>query len=202
MKVFSSHYIPCIAYMQAVLNNTTCIIDEGENFIKQTYRNRTIILGANGPQSLVIPVHYTNRMPMHKVMIENSQWTKQHLGALKAAYGKSAFYFYYEPEIEQLYMSAQRMSLTDFNRLWFNKILKWLKVEPKIDYSTTFVENTKDEDDFRNRFNNKNPDRGGELIVNKPYLQVFAGKFPFEPNLSILDLLFAYGPASVSFLTD
>ena len=38
------------------------------------------------------------------------------------------------------------------------------------------------------------------LVEPKPYIQVFSNKFNFQPNLSILDLLFNLGPNSKHYL--
>ena len=38
------------------------------------------------------------------------------------------------------------------------------------------------------------------LGLEKPYFQVFARKYGFIPNLSIIDLLFNEGPDSISYL--
>ena len=38
------------------------------------------------------------------------------------------------------------------------------------------------------------------LHSTKPYYQVFAHKFGFQPNLSILDLLFCMGPEAIFYL--
>ena len=39
-----------------------------------------------------------------------------------------------------------------------------------------------------------------ELNMEKPYYQIFSGKYGFIPNLSILDLLFHEGPNAISYL--
>ena len=39
-----------------------------------------------------------------------------------------------------------------------------------------------------------------DLNLEKPYFQVFAQKYGFVPNLSIMDLLFNEGPDSISYL--
>ncbi|MGN0188010.1 MAG: WbqC family protein, partial [Candidatus Cryptobacteroides sp.] len=40
----------------------------------------------------------------------------------------------------------------------------------------------------------------GRLGKEKPYFQVFAQKYGFIPNLSVMDLLFNEGPDSISYL--
>ncbi|MGV8096289.1 MAG: WbqC family protein [Mangrovibacterium sp.] len=54
--LLSSAYLPPVQYIAKFLQYQTILIETDENFLKQSYRNRTIILTANGPESLVIPV--------------------------------------------------------------------------------------------------------------------------------------------------
>ena len=54
--ILSSHYFPCIAYFAHLVKYPDIIIDTGENFLKQSYRNRCIIYTSNGPLALSIPV--------------------------------------------------------------------------------------------------------------------------------------------------
>ena len=42
--------------------------------------------------------------------------------------------------------------------------------------------------------------RAEDPFIAKPYHQTFAERFPFAPNLSILDLLFNMGPESLEYL--
>ena len=39
-----------------------------------------------------------------------------------------------------------------------------------------------------------------DLELEKPYFQVFSGKYGFQPDLSIMDLLFNEGPDSILYL--
>ena len=40
----------------------------------------------------------------------------------------------------------------------------------------------------------------GPAFIAEPYVQVFSDRMPFQPNLSVADLLFAEGPAAASVL--
>ena len=55
--------------------------------------------------------------------------------------------------------------------------------------------------DLREAIHPKRPDRIlTEAGLEKPYFQVFSGKYGFIPNLSIMDLLFNEGPDSILYL--
>ena len=58
--------------------------------------------------------------------------------------------------------------------------------------STTYVQASPDDLDLRNK--------KGPAFYTEPYMQVFADRQPFAPNLSFVDLLFAEGPAASAVL--
>ncbi len=71
-----------------------------------------------------------------------------------------------------------------------------------MEFTTTFYKNVpEDIFDFRNRISPKEkasfPDPDFDVL---PYVQVFAEKHGFLPNLSILDLLFCTGPEAINYL--
>ncbi len=56
-------------------------------------------------------------------------------------------------------------------------------------------------EDFRERIHPKRPDTLlQDWGLEKPYFQVFAQKYGFQPNLSVMDLLFNEGPDSMLYL--
>ena len=56
-------------------------------------------------------------------------------------------------------------------------------------------------EDYRESIHPKRPDHIlGDLGLERPYYQVFSGKYGFVPHLSIMDLLFNEGPDSVRWL--
>ena len=56
-------------------------------------------------------------------------------------------------------------------------------------------------EDWRYRLHPKRPSTVlSDLQLEKPYFQVFARKYGFVSDLSIMDLLFNEGPESITFL--
>lgn len=191
MIILSTHYLPNVEWIKAYCSGEEVLIDLGEHFQKQTFRNRTVILSANGPLSLTIPVkkiaHHT---PMKLLLIENDfPWQHQHWQALKSAYGTAPYYEHYSPYFEAVFNKPFEF-VHQWNDALLQVCLKLMKYPVTPVYSETYVEAAAGDIDLRKVISPKVQSGG----IFPPYLQVFAEKFPFEPNLSIIDLLFNHGP--------
>jgi hypothetical protein len=194
--ILSLHYLPNIYWMRQLLQGN-CIIDVHEYFVKQTYRNRTLILAANGVMPLTIPVKKTSpKIKMMDLEPDNSMaWQRQHLESLKSAYGSASYFIHYIDAFEQLYKTpCSRVFEFELNML--ELVIKLLKVEVDINLSTSYVEAAENDFDLRGIISPK-------IKLNepfKPYLQVFVEKFSFSENLSVLDVLFNHGPRAINYI--
>ncbi len=169
-----------------------------EHFVKQTYRNRAIILSANGPMTLTIPILKTaHKMPINTLVTDNTiHWQRQHWESLKSAYGSAPYFIHYADAFEKIYTSPV-MNLSVFEIELLQLCIKLLKVDTELTFSPSYVVcNNNDDVDLRPLITPKiKPD-----TTFKPYLQVFTEKFPFEANLSVVDLLFNQGPRSIDYI--
>ena len=195
--LFSSLYLAPIAYYKALLSCDEHIIEQYNHYERKTYQNRCEILSANGIIALSVPVEKTSNVktPFKEIRIAyHTDWQKQHLKALTSAYMNSPFYEYYIDDFRPLY-EQKFDTLMAFNLALHELILELIE-EPRAHIlSSEFCQNT-DLSDLRFAFTPKT-----RLRANlKSYTQVFSGKLPFEPNLSILDLLFNLGPETELYL--
>ena len=200
--LFILPYIPCIAWVQHALTSDLIYLEAHENYTKQSYRNRTHILSANGLLALNIPVLKKE----HKQLITqiqtdpNENWKRQHWHSIQSAYNKSAFFMYYSHHFEPFFTGNTQVNLWEHNigllQCIFNILKQPFRFEPTVDYE----KNAENKLDLRLNFNCKNKAPESELIINKTYLQVFTEKSPFQPNLSVLDLIFNEGPDAISYL--
>jgi hypothetical protein len=81
-------------------------------------------------------------------------------------------------------------------------VIKLLKVEKQVNSTDAFRPEYNNVLDLRNYFDAKNRNKA-ELEYaekQKKYLQVFTEKYPFQSNLSIIDLLMNQGPMSKNYL--
>lgn len=200
--LLSTAYLPPIAWFQQALAAEEVWIEKEENYLKQSYRNRCKILGAQGLQDLSIPVQHLQSKPkITQLSSDESQaWKRIHWQAIQSAYGKSPFFIHYAYRFEPYYQNKQAVNIYDFNLSLIKEVLQALKLTLNLKETAHFEKTPDTKIDLRNYFKSKGNPMEEELIVSKKYYQSFPEKFAFMPNLSILDLLFHQGPATISFL--
>lgn len=183
-----------------------CITEERcEHYVKQTYRNRCIIAGPDGPMALTIPVEHDSatRPATRDIRIsEHGNWRHRHRTALVSAYEKSPFFEYYADDILPLYERPCTF-LVDFNEALREAVCRLLELSPRIGVTSAYLsEPPAGHDDFREMIRPKTDYAADPSFRPVPYWQVFAQRNGFLPNLSIADLLFNMGPEARLVLRD
>lgn len=185
------HYLPSLEYMSLLYSSEKVVFELEENYVKQSYRNRTLLLGANGVECLTVPVVHLSgqKQKMKDVQIDYSQdWIKRHKGGINAAYGKAPFFEHFEPLISQIFAKKNKF-LVDLN-IDFLKLIDKISGR-KMNYSFTneFMESK--EDSYYNQIGPKISWAERDIYTDIPYRQVFGTEF--VPNLSVLDLFMNHG---------
>ena len=168
-------------------------INLNEIYLKQTYRNRYDVLGVNGRLSLTVPVSGQKgvKTPFKDIRISDQRWRKQHLAALRSAYGKAAYFEHYFDGLSDVLLKTTDY-LLDQNIAAFD----WI-VRCKVDAQLTLIDEpwSYNEGDWTYRWepNYRWPD-------TPPYLQVFSDRHPFESNLSMIDVLMNKGPLAAEHI--
>lgn len=201
MKILiESQYFPSIAYFSLLAKAEEVHLDVHEHFEKQSYRNRTHIIGANQVQSLSIPVSHAGRKtPIHELQIDYTQkWMNNHWRAIQSAYGKAPFFDFYGGYFKDEFQ-IKHEELLSLNQSLLTLCLKLLKLKIKL-IETDIYKKTPPEGviDFRSNIHPKKSLDTLTWFQPEPYHQIF-GK-DFVPNMSILDLLFCTGPDALDVL--
>jgi hypothetical protein len=192
------HYLPSLEYMTILLQNSSLLFEVEENFPKQTYRNRCLILGANGVERLSVPVVNSSgeKTKTKDTKIDYSQnWVKQHQGAIQAAYGNAPYYEYFEPYLSQIF-AKKRFFLVDLNIDLLSFVYRILEV-PLV-YEKTHEFGVYEGLSEYDRISAKKDWQDRSIYQDRAYRQCFGHEF--IPNLSILDLLMNHGKESLIFL--
>lgn len=201
--ILGSAYWPNIQYLYYLLNADSVCIDLYEHFRKQSYRNRTRILAANGELSLTIPVKkWADHAPVKDIEISYAEdWQKQHWRSIVSAYKNSPYFDFLEDELRVFYENEFKL-LHEYNSAQLKWIIKAFRIKKDIHYSKEYVQAVS-ELDLREQIHPKKEvsDKKLKDLLEKPYYQTFSEKMGFVPNLSVLDLIFNEGIRSYQYLT-
>lgn len=217
--VFESQYNPPIAYFAELLGADALWLEAQEHYRKQTYRNRCLILTAQGVQALTVPVVDGNRSEKVKTAeleIDYRQnWVHRHWRTLQTAYGGTPYFEYYADYLHDIYVQKPRL-LFELNLSLLRFYLRCLRLRLPVELTTSYLPSYTSETDTL--LASRQPSTAPLRVVDRrdwltpkagtgpepdrksgqPYAQTF-GK-DFVPGLSILDLLFMQGPAAGNFL--
>ena len=181
---------------------STVFLEACENYQKQSYRNRCYILAGDGVQMLQVPIVHGESLGITQIRVDYSTpWLVRTERSLDAAYYTSAYYEYYRDELFER-MEERPALLWDWNLSLIRFLLEKTGVACHLLPTSSFVTPAAaGPDDFRTVIHPKRPDSVlSSLGLERPYFQVFADRFGFTPDLSVLDLLFNEGPDSLLWL--
>ena len=188
-------------------------IETNENYQKQSYRNRCRFYAADGVQTLSFPIVHeggTHKQPISDIKVDWSKpWLLQQKRAIISAYRTSAYFEYYQDELFDI-LDRQPEKLIDLNmsilKFFIEKTGLAIDLRTTEDYSREGIIPQADGcmlqcEDLREVIHPKRPNSIlTDLQLEKPYFQVFTQKHGFQPDLSIMDLLFNEGPESILYL--
>lgn len=192
--VLATSYFGPVQYFTKFLLPGKIVLEKHENYIKQSFRNRTVILGANGPLTLTVPVirGSFHKVPIGKLEIDyKKNWQDTHWRSIESAYRSAPYFEFYVDEIVSVFQMKTGI-LLDLNESILKKMLNLLHLKEDFANTQSYSE-TVYSLDYRETVHPKKkmPD---PLFYPAEYPQVFQSKFGFTANLSILDLLFNTGP--------
>jgi hypothetical protein len=200
--LLSTAYFPPAYYISLINNSDKILIENKENYLKQSYRNRCLILTANGRSALSVPVLEGSfrKTPVKDIRIDyTKRWQQVHLRALISSYKSSPFFEYYFEDIEKVILGKPSY-LLDLNMNSLKTVLKITGISTPVIYTDFFEKISGENYDFRYSISPKEKEPG--IFPAKEYYQVFSNKFGFVSGLSILDLIFNVGPDSNNYLSD
>lgn len=192
-------YFGTVNYYKTLFRYLNIEFEEYENYQKGSFRNRTLVPGANGVINLSVPLQKgrDQKALFRDIKIDyRENWMVQHIRTLDACYNRAPFYEFYRDSIRDL-LNQEETHLMSLDKKLVQWVLKMLKAKPVI--SSTERYSLKVQEEIVDARNSILP--GKDLSIDIPeYAQVFEDRIGFKPNMSILDLLFCQGPASAGLL--
>lgn len=199
--LLSTAYFPPAEYMSLLVSGGKVLIEREENYHKQTWRNRCVIMGANGPLQLVVPVlkGSFHKTAIRDLKIDNGRrWRELHLRGIASAYAAAPFYEFYTDIISGVILRGHTF-LLDLNNEALDAVCKAAGLTVAVSHTERFEPEGSRENDFRYSITPKRPS-GLAGYRHVPYTQVFGDRQAFIPGLSILDMLFNNGPGTRALL--
>ena len=202
VSLLTSTYFGPVQWYQKLNQSDCCLIERHDHFVKQTYRNRCVIATTSGLQALTVPIERYEgaHCEMRDIRIsDHGSWRHLHWNALQSAYGESPFFEFYADDLSPFFERRWEF-LFDFNTAITRKMCELLDIHPQIAFTEAYASAEEEGvTDFRDVIRPKHPlpDDG---FRPRRYYQVYEQKHGFQPNLSILDLLFNEGPEAVLYL--
>ncbi len=196
--LLSTAYFPPAEYFAKIAGADEVLIEKRENYVKQSYRNRCYIVSANSIQLLSVPVLLgsLHKVPITDARIDYSKrWQQVHIRALKASYMSSPFGQFYLDEIETILLKNHKF-LIDLNTELILTMMKYLSIDPAVEFTSSFELSLKEGEDFRYALSPKKYSDYKPVEYNK----VFNYTVPKNIGISILDLIFNLGPEASGFL--
>lgn len=188
-------YLPPVSWFAVFIQSEEIVLEQYENFPKQTYRNRSTIYGANGRLSLIIPISHNGKRAIKDIEISyRENWQKLHWKSIKTAYQSSPYFEFYEDQLQSIFNFATN-SLIEYNLNAVKVLQKIIKTEKEFELSTEYFREPAEEN-YREKFSAKQSKKYGL----EEYYQTFSDKFGFEEDLSIIDLLCNKGPETLTYL--
>jgi len=201
--LLSTAFFGPVYYFHVILHAHQVFIEKHEHFIKQTFRNRCVIMAANGPMPLIVPVEHGRRPGQSITDIRiayHSSWQRNHWRSVFSAYSNSPWFEYYADDIVPFFEKKYSF-LFDLNIQITQTLLDLLHIKKEMVFTPRFEHLEMPFLNYREKISPKTEihifDPG---YTPAPYTQVFEDKYPFVPGLSILDLLFCKGPDAASCL--
>lgn len=223
--ILQPSYIPWRGYFDQIRKADLFIFYDDVEYDKHGWRNRNRVKTAGGTQWLTIPAYSKgskiNHTPINEIAIcWNSPWNGKHLTTLKQAYRRAPYFTKYLPLLEEIYCQtpnlladftikstivlARELGLTQTRFMRSSELgIGGRKTDRVISIlgavgATHYITGPSARDYLE-------VDKFEDIGVTVEYMDYTYPTYPqlhppYDPYVSILDLLFTVGPAALDYI--
>lgn len=222
--ILQPSYIPWRGYFHQIGLADTFVFYDDVQYDARGWRNRNRIKTPTGPHWLTIPVHakgsQTHGIPILDIEIDGTKtWNDVHWQSLSHSYKKAPFFTLYEEALSKFFNSSPS-HLVDFIIPLTETISKWLGFEARFLRSSTLTVEGKKTDRLINILTKIGadhyisgpsakdyiePEKFDKAGIKLEFMDYHYPEYeqlypPFDPQISILDLLFMKGPEASKYI--
>jgi WbqC-like protein len=223
--ILQPSYIPWRGFFHLIQKADVFVFYDCVQYDDRSWRNRNRIKSLQGLQWLSIPVNAKGAQikgtPISEIpIVWDSTWNKKHWAAIKHSYSKAPYFAQYAPMVEEFYVRQDRL-LADFTCDSTIALARALGIHGTrfIRSSSLQAQGTKTERllSILTQLGAKHyisgpsakdyieMDRFNQAGITVEYMNYGYPEYPqlygpFEPQVSILDLLFMTGPAAAGYI--
>ena len=223
IAVVQSNYIPWRGYFDLINSVDEFILYDDVQYTIRDWRNRNIIKTQNGPRLLTIPVEVKGKyfQKIKDTVISDTTWGRKHWASIIHNYSRAKYFLIYRELFKDLYLRSEDKLLSQINYRFIIAICQILGIRTTIsrsmDYNlvgdktdrlvhlckqagaTAYVSGPSakaylDEDVFRNE------SIAVAYIDYSGYPEYRQLYPPFEPSVTIIDLIFNEGPSATGYM--
>ncbi len=222
--ILQPSYVPWRGYFDLIRRADTFVFLDDVQYDTRGWRNRNRIKTPNGPAWLTIPVKkhgaQTEGIPINAIETADNSWAGRHLSTITHAYRRAPHFDLYRPWLEEAFAHPPR-GLSDFTIATTMELTRMLgindttfvrssslgatgrKTDRLIEIltrlgATTYLSGPSAKDYIEEtRFEESRIGLEWMTYDYPPYPQLYP---PFDPQVSILDLLLMTGPDAGTYL--
>lgn len=222
VAIHQPQYLPWLGYFDKMDQVDAFVLLDTVQFKKNEWQNRNRIKTATGWQYLTVPILHRFPQRIGEVEINNRvPWARKHLQALISNYAPAPFFDVHRPFFEEVYHREWTL-LLDLNLTILAYLVEVLKIRTKLVLASSLAlpdrEGATDRliaicqalgaESYLSGVGGKNyldlrrfEEAGIQVLFQAFQCPHYPQRFgPFEPNLSMVDLLFNCGGDSLQIL--
>lgn len=223
IAVVQSNYIPWKGYFDLINSAHEFILYDDVQYTRRDWRNRNIVKTPTGPLWLTIPVEVKGKysQPIKDTVISDSRWNRNHWKTVVYCYAAAKYFSLYRESLEDLYLNTNETSLSRINYRFLKAICRLLGIDTKLAWSMDYeLKGDKTErlvslckqagatnylsGPAAKTYLNEELFRQENISVSymdysgyREYIQLYP---PFQPHVSIIDLIFNEGPNATKYM--
>lgn len=222
LGMIQSNYIPWRGYFDFINSSDVFVVYDDVQYTAKDWRNRNIIKTANGPAWLTVPVVHSLSAPkliQDSLISYDQNWMRKHIGTVTAAYLRAPYFKKYSQEYFDI-LNSKHETISQLNVALIRWVMGVLEIKTPILFSKDFNPKGERTDrildiiaklgatDYllgRSAQSYIEVDKFEASGIGLDYKTYSYVEYPqlhgiFQPQVSIIDLIFNCGPDSGGYI--